>query len=795
MWRKESSGAGDSDKAPLRKTYPQAASGYDLKEQIGKGSAATVFKAWCEQEHEEVAIKVIDLEWFQASLDDIWKEIQVMSLSSHPNVVPYSTSFVDGTDLWVVMPLLTGGSVQSLLNGLFPGGMPEPLAQYLLFETVKALDYFHKHGQIHRDVKAANILLTSQGQVMLSDYGVMGWMVEGGVERKAAQTVVGTPHWMAPEVLEQRHGYNYKADIWSLGITALELAQGHPPYMNYPPVKILLMTLNEPPPQLTGQPSFEYSKAFKEMLQLCLQKDPKRRASTSDLLQHRFFRNVKKPDDLPELLSRLPPLGSRAGSQAMLYRLLRKGKRVGSRGASESQSKGSNSLVWDFDSGDEAESVRFDENKESLNGIESTATKSSTDTLNKPPTPAPIPPSSPLTTPKPPSRVGSAPVTSSPATSWPKRVEEKAGDGVQSKSGAISSTSPDASTVPVDTTKFRKSRFTISEVELNKSSRGETQDAEEQLRANASEPLLDGTDGERNSSRRPRIEVKEVLKDDLSIASTAGSGLVGENLSTHSGGNFGPPTPMPVRSLASQDNLTLNNLPKFDGDTETSRHIPRKPSRFEVTAIGAPKEGLPSREKSQETVVEPATVKGDGSDALVPAPPAQGEKDPAKMSRKQSRFEIMTPVEGKDSTKEAAKETVARPKETAPVKEGADGLARRPSRFQITDSGDDAKGRAARLLAEGETYVPTGSPAALKSTTPSPANQTPKARFEAGSKPTQETSPALGTAPQRKGRFEVLSTKQNPLEMLKSVMEQVELLLKENESLKKELAALKRDAS
>uniref|UniRef100_A0A7S3EJX3 Protein kinase domain-containing protein n=2 Tax=Rhodosorus marinus TaxID=101924 RepID=A0A7S3EJX3_9RHOD len=577
MWRKEPSPVGDADRAPPRKTYPQAASGYDLKEQIGKGSAATVFKAWCEQEHEEVAIKVIDLEWFQASLDDIWKEIQVMSLSSHPNVVPYSTSFVDGTYLWVVMPLLTGGSVQSLLNGMFPGGMPEPLTQYLLFETVKALDYFHKHGQIHRDVKAANILLTSQGQVMLSDYGVMGWMVEGGVERKLAQTVVGTPHWMAPEVLEQRHGYNYKADIWSLGITALELAQGHPPYVNYPPVKIMLMTLNEPPPQLTGQPSFEYSKAFKEMVQLCLQKDPKRRASTSDLLHHRFFRNVKKPDDLPELLSRLPPLGSRAGSQAMLYRLLRKGKSVGSRGESESQSKGSNSLVWDFDIGNEAENVRFDESRESLNGVESTTTKSSTDNLSKPPTPAPIPPSSPkANTPKPPSRVVTAALTSSPSTPRPKRAEEKAGDDVQNKTGAVASTNADASTVPVDTTKSRKSRFTISEVELSKASRGEAQDAEEQLRANASEPLLDGTEVERNSSRRPRIEVKEVLKDDPSIAASAGSGLVGENASTHSGGNFGPTTPMPLRSLASQDNLTLTNLPKLEGDTEVNRPIPRK---------------------------------------------------------------------------------------------------------------------------------------------------------------------------------------------------------------------------
>eukprot|EP00178_Gracilaria_changii_P022013 TRINITY_DN651_c0_g1_i1.p1 TRINITY_DN651_c0_g1~~TRINITY_DN651_c0_g1_i1.p1 ORF type:complete len:1218 (-),score=159.91 TRINITY_DN651_c0_g1_i1:12917-16570(-) len=331
----------------VHRRLPATASGYELREQIGQGTCAHVYRAWCGQINEEVAIKVVELEWLQASLEDIIREIQVMSLSSHENVVPFSTAFVEAADLWIVMPLLTGGSVHALMSLTYTDGLSEPLAVYVLHSVLKALDYFHSHGQMHRDVKAANLLLDSQGNVMLSDYGMMGWMVEGGWDRKQRQTFVGTPCWMAPEVMEQASGYDYKADVWSLGITAIELAQGRAPYHNYPPMKVLFFTLQNPPPTLTGSAASKFSQDYHDFVADCLQKDPKIRPSAKQLLKHKLFANgVQKPPDLPETIAKLPPIGSRGGSQRQLIRQLQKAAQPHRSGIYDLTVKG---MGWDFD--------------------------------------------------------------------------------------------------------------------------------------------------------------------------------------------------------------------------------------------------------------------------------------------------------------------------------------------------------------------------------------------------------------------------------------------------------------
>lgn len=330
---------------------PSTASGYTLQQQIGRGTAASVYRALCIPLQDEVAIKVIDLEWLQAPLDDIWREIQVMAQSSHPNVVPFSTAFVNGADLWIVMPLLTGGSVLDLMHERYPTGLNEPLAVYVLWSLLKAIEYFHSNNQIHRDVKARNVLLDSKGNVMLSDYGMMGWMVEGGWERKQRQTLIGTPCWMAPEVMEQTSGYDYKADIWSLGITAIEIAQGMAPYHNAAPMKVLLMTLQNPPPTIESGNGASFSDEYKNFVATCLQKDPTQRPSSSQLLNHPLFANgVQKPPDLEEILAKLPPIGSRAGAgQKQLVKQLTKTYQVARSGIFEKSSKGQG---WDFGDGE-----------------------------------------------------------------------------------------------------------------------------------------------------------------------------------------------------------------------------------------------------------------------------------------------------------------------------------------------------------------------------------------------------------------------------------------------------------
>eukprot|EP00842_Homolaphlyctis_polyrhiza_P003938 jgi/Hompol1/4545/HPOL_000101-RA len=154
--------------------------------------------------------------------------------------------------------------------------------------------------------------MEADGLVQLADFGVSSSLMETGDRRGIRKTFVGTPCWMAPEVMEQS-GYDYKADIWSFGITALELANGHAPYAKFPPLKVLMLTLHNEPPTLDRDGSKNrFSKSFKEMIDSCLKKDPSKRPSAEKLLQHSFFKSAKKSNHLvTSIISKMVPITQR----------------------------------------------------------------------------------------------------------------------------------------------------------------------------------------------------------------------------------------------------------------------------------------------------------------------------------------------------------------------------------------------------------------------------------------------------------------------------------------------------
>ncbi|XP_010421996.1 PREDICTED: serine/threonine-protein kinase BLUS1 [Camelina sativa] len=285
---------------------------YKLMEEVGYGASAVVRRAIYIPTNEVVAIKCLDLDRCNSNLDDIRREAQTMTLIDHPNVIKSFCSFSVEHYLWVVMPFMAQGSCLHLMKAAYPDGFEEAAICSMLKETLKALDYLHTQGHIHRDVKAGNILLDNTGEIKLGDFGVSACLFDNGDRQRARNTFVGTPCWMAPEVLQPGSGYNSKADIWSFGITALELAHGHAPFSKYPPMKVLLMTIQNAPPGLDYDRDKKFSKSFKELVALCLVKDQTKRPTAEKLLKHSFFKNAKPPEIcVKKLFADLPPLWTR----------------------------------------------------------------------------------------------------------------------------------------------------------------------------------------------------------------------------------------------------------------------------------------------------------------------------------------------------------------------------------------------------------------------------------------------------------------------------------------------------
>ncbi|KAF5124625.1 hypothetical protein DV452_000007 [Geotrichum candidum] len=265
---------------------------------VGQGASGSVYVARPLQGpiavHRRVAIKQIDLST-QPRKELIVNEITVMKESQHPNIVNFLDAYLRGSsDLWVVMEYMEGGALTDVIDN---NTLTEEQISTICFETCKGLQHLHRQNIIHRDIKSDNMLLDAQGHVKITDFGFCAKLTEHKSKRA---TMVGTPYWMAPEVVKQKE-YGAKVDVWSLGIMAIEMIESEPPYLNEEPLKALYLIATNGTPKLKRPDKL--SKEIKSFLSVCLCVDVNYRASTDELVQHEFLKKGCSLQSLASLLT------------------------------------------------------------------------------------------------------------------------------------------------------------------------------------------------------------------------------------------------------------------------------------------------------------------------------------------------------------------------------------------------------------------------------------------------------------------------------------------------------------
>ncbi|XP_050697679.1 serine/threonine-protein kinase PAK mbt-like [Eriocheir sinensis] len=259
---------------------------------IGEGSTGIVCIASDRETGSQVAVKKMDLRK-QQRRELLFNEVVIMRDYHHPNIVEMYNSFLVEDELWVVMEFLEGGALTDIVTH---ARMDEEQIATVCRQCLKALAYLHSQGVIHRDIKSDSILLASDGRVKLSDFGFCAQVSQELPKRKS---LVGTPYWMAPEVIS-RLPYGPEVDIWSLGIMVIEMVDGEPPFFNEPPLQAMRRIRDMPPPKLKN--SQKISPRLQGFLEKMLVRDPGQRATAFELLQHPFLRQAGPPSLLVPLM-------------------------------------------------------------------------------------------------------------------------------------------------------------------------------------------------------------------------------------------------------------------------------------------------------------------------------------------------------------------------------------------------------------------------------------------------------------------------------------------------------------
>nr|XP_017523720.1 STE20-related kinase adapter protein alpha isoform X1 [Manis javanica]XP_017523796.1 STE20-related kinase adapter protein alpha isoform X1 [Manis javanica] len=338
---------------------------YELLTITGKGfeDLMTVNLARYKPTGEYVTVRRVNLEACSNEMVTFLQgELHVSKLFNHPNILPYRATFIADNELWVVTSFMAYGSAKDLISTHFMDGMNELAIAYILQGVLKALDYIHHMGYVHRSVKASHILISADGKVYLSGLRSNLSMISHGQRQRVVHDFpkysIKVLPWLSPEVLQQNlQGYDAKSDIYSVGITACELANGHVPFKDMPATQMLLEKLNGtvpclldtstiPAEELTmstsrsvansglseslatstprasngDSPSHPYQRTFSphfhHFVEQCLQRGPDVRPSASALLNHSFFKQIKRraSEALPELLRPVTPIANFEGS-------------------------------------------------------------------------------------------------------------------------------------------------------------------------------------------------------------------------------------------------------------------------------------------------------------------------------------------------------------------------------------------------------------------------------------------------------------------------------------------------
>ncbi|XP_068817441.1 STE20-like serine/threonine-protein kinase isoform X2 [Capricornis sumatraensis] len=258
---------------------------WEIIGELGDGAFGKVYKAQNKETNVLAAAKVIDTK-SEEELEDYMVEIDILASCDHPNIVKLLDAFYYENNLWILIEFCAGGAVDAVMLEL-ERPLTESQIQVVCKQTLEALNYLHDNKIIHRDLKAGNILFTLDGDIKLADFGVSAKNTRT-IQRR--DSFIGTPYWMAPEVVmcetSKDRPYDYKADVWSLGITLIEMAEIEPPHHELNPMRVLLKIAKSEPPTL-AQPS-KWSSNFKDFLKKCLEKNVDSRWTTSQLLQHPF---------------------------------------------------------------------------------------------------------------------------------------------------------------------------------------------------------------------------------------------------------------------------------------------------------------------------------------------------------------------------------------------------------------------------------------------------------------------------------------------------------------------------